>query len=462
MRFVVVGGGIAGLAAAHRLRELAGPSADIVVVEQTGRLGGKLRTDQIEGEPIEAGAEMFLVREDGHDSAVLTLARRVGLGDQLVHPAPLPATIVVDGAHRPIPGGTLLGVPSDLSKLDGLARSDADLDRDGGRPLLDPDEDVAVGVLVRRRLGDEVVDRLVEPMLGGVYAGRADSLSLAATMPGLFASAQRVTTLRGAVRAALDAAPRPPGAPVFATVRGGVSRLVDAVAAASGASVRLGAPVRELRTSPAGWTLTVGSTRDPLRLEADAVVLALPAAPAARLLREMPGAPASDVGALAYASVALVTLVLAAGTALPASTGFLVPAVQGRVVKAATYLSVKWPQLPRADGLVVVRASVGRHGDELELQRSDDELAAAVRADLAELVPGGLPEPLTARVTRWGGGLPQYGVGHVDRIARARAALPPTIALAGAVADGVGIAACVRSGQVAAETVAAAVRPHRE
>lgn len=458
MRLVVVGGGIAGLAAAYRLRELAGPEAEITLIEQTGRLGGKLRTDVIEGEPVEAGAEMFLMREHGAESAVVELARRVGLGDALVHPAPLPATIVVGGVHHRVPAATLLGVPSDLSTLDDLARPAAENDRDAGRPLLAPGQDVAVGALVRARLGDEVVDRLVDPMLGGVYAGRADALSLAATMPGLHAAAQRQATLCGAVRAALDAAPRPPGTPVFATVRGGVSRLVDAVAGGSGARLRLGAPVRELRPAPDGWALTLGSTRDPERVEADAVVLAIPAAPAARLLRGVPGGASAEVGALEYASVALVTLALPPGTLLPAATGFLVPALEGRAVKAATYLSVKWPELGRADGLVLLRASVGRHGEEHELQRTDEELVEEVLADLAELVPGGLPAPAASTVTRWGGGLPQYGVGHVERVARARAALPPTLALAGAVADGVGIAACVRSGRAGADSVWAAVR----
>jgi oxygen-dependent protoporphyrinogen oxidase len=459
MRVVVVGGGIAGLAAAHRLRELAGPDLSILLVEQTGRLGGKLRTGEVEGAPVETGAEMFLAREAGEESAVLRLVRTVGLGEELVHPAPLPATIVVGGRHHPVPAATLLGVPSDLSTLDDLARPDVERDRDGGRVLLAPGADVAVGGLVRRRLGDEVVDRLVDPMLGGVYAGRADALSLAATMPGLHDTAQRHTTLTAAVRAALAAAPRPPGAPVFATVRGGVSRLVDALAAAAGATVRLGAPVRELAATGAGWRVVIGSTRDAEAVPAQAVVLAVPAAPAARLLREVDPAVAADVGALEYASVALVTLALPAGTRLPASTGFLVPAGEGRAVKAATYLSAKWPDLPRDDGLVVLRASVGRAGEVAVLQRSDEELISLVRRELAELMPVALPAPVAAFVTRWGGGLPQYGVGHVDRIRRVRAVLPSTLALAGAVADGVGIAACVRSGAAAAEAVWGALGP---
>jgi oxygen-dependent protoporphyrinogen oxidase len=214
-RLVVVGGGIAGLAAALRLREWAGPDAEITVVERSGRLGGKLHT----GVLAEGGAEMFLVRDQGAGSASVradelaspawTLAQRVGLGGDLVHPAAVPAAIAFDDALHPIPGGTLLGVPADPSTVESIARVH-DRDHDGGVPLLGPDEDVAVGSLVRRRLGDEVVERLVDPLLGGVYAGRADALSLAATMPGLHAAAQRHTTLRAAVQAALARPCSPP------------------------------------------------------------------------------------------------------------------------------------------------------------------------------------------------------------------------------------------------------------
>src|SRR5690606_9502032 len=155
----------------------------------------------------------------------------------------------------------------------GVARPGGD-DRDTGRPLLGPAADVTVGDLVRRRFGGEVVDRLVDPMLGGVYAGQADSLSLAATMPGLAAACRTRTTLVAAVRAAQAAAPRPAGTPVFASLKGGLGRLVTAVAAASGAQVRTGRPVRELARAGTGWRLLVGSTRDAEAVTADGVVLA--------------------------------------------------------------------------------------------------------------------------------------------------------------------------------------------
>ena len=452
MRIVVVGGGITGLAAAQRLRERAGDAAEIVLVERSDRLGGKLRTVTFAGQPMETGAETFLMQEQG-PSAVAGLARRVGLGDDLIHPAPVAAAIAVAGGLRPIPGGTLMGIPTTSSSLDGLAAL-AGEDVDEGRPLLAPGSDIAVGRLVRQRFGYDVVNQLVEPLLGGVYAGRADRLSLAATVPGLHKAAQREHTLDAAVRAALAASGRQPGVPLFASVRGGMSRLVDAVASAAGANVHFGDPVRELSRTGRRWRLVVGSTRDPREILADAVVLAVPAFPARRLLQAVDEAAAAEVAALDYASVALVTLALPADTRLPELSGFLVPPVQDRAVKAATFFTTKWPHLRAGGGPVLLRASLGRYCDERVLQRQDDDLIALAREDLMELLGVTLPPPLAARVNRWGGALPQYGVGHLDRVARARAVLPPTLALAGAAYDGVGIAACVRSGQAAADQIA--------
>ena len=455
VRVAVVGGGVAGLAAAHRLRELLGPAAQITVYDQATELGGKLRTGSLAGLVAERGAESFLVRSPGGDSAAVALARRVGLGHDLVHPRPLPAGLWCGGELRPLPAGTLLGVPGDFSRLAGVARPAGD-DRDTGRPVLGPGEDPTVGDLVRRRFGDEVADRLVDPMLGGVYAGRADSLSLSATMPGLAAACRTHTTLAAAVRAALAAAPRPAGTPVFATLRGGLGRLVAAVSAASGAELRTGRPVRQLTSTGAGWRLLVGSTRDAEPVAADAVVLAVPARPAGRLLRGVDPATAEAVGRLDYASVALVTMALPPATPLPELSGFLVPATEGTLVKAATFLTRKWAHLGAPDGPVLVRASVGRYGETGPLRQTDADLGRRVHAELARMV-GGLPAPLSTHVQRWGGALPQYPPGHLDRVAAARTALPGTLGLAGAAYDGVGIPACVTSGQAAAAQVTAAL-----
>ena len=438
---VVVGGGIAGLSAAHRLREVA-PELEIVLLEQSDRLGGKIHTEPFAGQPVEAGAETFLLREAGAESRALDLARRVGLGDDLIHPAPVNAALAIDGELRPLPGGTLMGIPAEPGALHGVA-SVALTDTDNGRPLLDSEQDVTVGALVRQRLGDEVVERLVDPLLGGVYAGRADDLSLRATIPGLHHAARTEHTLLQAVRAAMRAAPRPSGAPVFASLPGGLSRLVGAVAERAAATVQCGETVRSLERTATGWRVH--------GIEAGAVVLAVPAAPAARLLSAV-----QDELNLPYASVALVTLALPPHTVLPELSGFLVPADQGFAVKAATFFTTKWPHLHGE--AVILRASLGRHTQTEVLRHTDDALVALVRAELPRLLGAPLPEPRAARVTRWGGGLPQYGVGHVERVAALRKRLPPSLALAGAAYDGVGIAACVRSGEAAAEQVLAAVR----
>ncbi|MEV4622762.1 protoporphyrinogen oxidase [Asanoa sp. NPDC049573] len=461
-RVAVIGGGIAGLAAAVRLRDEGPSGTRVTVFEQGPALGGKLRTGELAGSPVELGAEAFLVRDaaTGQDSPAIALARRVGLADDLVNPAVGAAAIAVARKLVPVPRGTLTGVPGDVGALAGFARVEAGRDLDGGEPLLGPDDDVAVGELVRRRLGDQVVDRLVDPMLGGVYAGRADRLSLAATMPALARQARVEGTLTGAVKAAQAAFPRVKGGAVFATVRGGVSRLVAAAAQASGAEIRLGATVREMERTPDGWRLTVGPTREPEHVTVDAVVLAVPARPASRLLAGVDAGAAGTVGALDYASVALVTMALPE-PALPELSGFLVPAENGTAVKAATFFSTKWAHLRRPDGVALLRASVGRYGDEHVLQRDDADLAGIVHRELSTLVDHSLPRPLESRVQRWGGALPQYAPGHLDRVASARAALrgsAPTLALAGAGYDGVGIPICVRSGEAAADTVLAALR----
>ncbi|MEU2614608.1 protoporphyrinogen oxidase [Micromonospora sp. NPDC007271] len=459
-RVAIVGGGIAGLAAAVRLRDRAPAGTEVTVYEQSGRLGGKLRTGELAGQPVEFGAESFLMRDPaGGESAAVALVRRLGLTDRIVHPTVGQAALVVDGGLRPVPGGTLVGVPGDLEKVAAVARPAADADTDGGRPLLDPDADVPVGALVRARFGDEVVDRLVDPMLGGVYAGRADDLSLVTTMPALARAARVEHTLVGAVRAAQAAAPRAPGAPVFGTLAGGMSTLVEAAARSSGATIRRDAAVRELARTPAGWRLTVGPTRDPQNIDVDAVVLAVPACPAARLLADPAPEVAAAVGGLDYASVALVTMALPEPE-LPELSGFLVPATEGLLIKAATFFTTKWGHLRRADGLALVRASVGRYGEETSLQLTDDDLVATVHRELSKVLDTSLPTPVGRHVQRWGGALPQYTPGHLGRVAAARAALRaahPTLALAGAGYDGVGIPVCVRSGETAAEEIITAL-----
>jgi len=296
-----------------------------------------------------------------------------------------------------------------------------------------------------------VVDRLAEPMLGGVYAGHASVLSAQATTP------QVVAMLRehGCLLAAAAALPPPPSSapPMFAGLVGGLGRLPLALAETTGVEVRTSATVRRLERTAVGFRLTVGSTRAPETVETACVVLAVPGPPAARLLADVAPAASEALGAVEYASMAVITL------AVPSldvgdSSGFLVPAVDGRRIKASTYSFNKWGWVGEASDLRLLRASIGRHREEASLQASDEELVAHVVADLS-LATGQSLRPVDARVQRWGGALPQYAVGHLDRVARVRAAvdLVPGLAVCGAAYDGVGIPAVIGSARRAAASI---------
>ena len=370
---------------------------------------------------------------------------------------------------RRLPARQYMGVPADVGELGpaGLL-SAGGLERAAREPGLAPthrDGDVSVQGYVAARFGQEVVDRLVDPLLGGVYAGRSEELSFEATLPGLAQASRTHASLAGAAASLLPPAPadgRP--AAVFTTLAGGLGTLPPALATASGAEVRTGAMVRELVRRPRGWRLTIGSAHAPRYLDADAVILALPGRPASRLLGGVPGAAAAAaaLGEISYASMAIVTLAYpdTAFPQLPDGSGYLVPAVDGRPVKAVTFSSVKWPHLREgADGLVFVRCSVGRIGEEAILQRDDGELAALAAADLAAAT-GVRGAPADVLVTRWGGALPQYTVGHLDRVARIQAGLAaqPGLAACGAAYAGVGIPACVGTARAAVDQALTGLR----
>ncbi len=424
----VVGAGIAGLAAA---RALAEAGAEVVVLERSGRVGGALRTTPIDGVPVEEGADAFLVRVPH----AADLAHSV-VGE-LVHPTTGTAAVLAGGRLRPLPAGTILGVPSSLGSVRGmlspLGLARAALDR--VLPASDLGEDPAVGALVRARLGAQVLDRLVDPLLGGVYAGAADGLSVAMTAPQLTAPGRSLLATVAGRR------PSTSDGPVFGSVPGGIGGLPAAVAAEL--DVRLETAVTGLEPAASGWTLLTGPAGRQQRLAADAVVLACPAGPAARLLDGLvPTTPDT-----AYASVGIVTLVYPPGTDTPALSGVLVAPSERRTVKAVTFVGRKWGHAP--DAPVVVRASVGRYGQEADLQRPDVELAGVAAAEVGAIA-GLRGRPVASRVSRWGGALPQYAPGHRQRVAALRATLPAGIAVAGAAYDGVGIPACIRSGQDAA------------
>ena len=507
---VVVGGGIAGLAAAFFLREVP---CRVTVLEGSPRLGGKLSVSEIAGVMVDEGAEALLARRP-EGTALVAAA---GLEGQLTWPGTTAARIWSRGRICPLPRRQVLGVPADLAELastgllssDGMARARQDL----GLPATARDGDVPVAAFVAARFGHEVVDRLVDPLLAGVYAGRSEELSFEATLPAIAAESRKHASLAEAATAVLARGSDPPGpaglrpvlargsdppgtprwpsstrdsvadaaalpgpagsgspdpVPVFTTLAGGLGTLPGAVAAASGAVVRTGAMVRGLARTATGWRLTVGSRHDAEYLTADAVILAVPATPAARLLGGVAGASAAVTALreIRYASMAIVTLAYqaAAFPSPPEGSGYLVPAVDGRPVKAVTFSTVKWPHLRDAgDGLHIVRCSLGRIGEESLLQSGDARLASLAATDLAAAT-GAHEAPVATRVTRWGGGLPQYTVGHLDRVARIRSAVAgqPGLAVCGAAYDGIGIPACVATAQTAAGQIAAHLRDGRQ
>ncbi len=486
---VIVGGGIAGLAAAFFLRDRG---LTVTVLEGSSRLGGKLAVSEVAGISVDEGAEALLARRP-EGTGLIT---EVGLAGELVQPGTTAANIWTRGQLRPLPRRQMMGVPADLGELarsgilsaGGVTRAGQDLQL----PATDRAGDVSVTACVAARLGQEVVDRLVDPLLGGVYAGRSEELSFEATLPGLAAESRRHAGLSEAAAALLPAPPAQgtapargstgggpgtgraggePGsgrsAPVFTTLAGGLGTLPPVLADASAAKIRTGAMVRELARTPGGWRLTIGSARAPEQLEADAVILAVPARPAGRLLGGVPAAAgaAAALAEIPYARMAVVTRAdpAAAVPGLPAGRGYLVPAVDGHAVKAVTFSSIKWPHLLRpangggtAGAMQIVRASVGRIGEEALLQRDDGELARLAADELAAAT-GVRGEPAAVRVTRWGGGLPQYNVGHLERVARIRAGVAgqPGLAVCGAAYDGLGIPACIATARQAADQVLA-------
>ncbi|MFE4309648.1 protoporphyrinogen oxidase [Streptomyces sp. NPDC056891] len=460
---VVAGGGIAGLAAAHRLA-VAGHR--VTLLEAGPRLGGKLLAGEIAGAPVDLGAESLLARRP----EAVALARAVGLGDRLQAPGTTTASVWSRGELVPMPKGHVMGVPGDAHAVEGLLSAEGvrRIGLDAELPPAEIGDDIAIGAYVAARMGHEVVDRLVEPLLGGVYAGDAYRISMKAAVPALFEAARTRPTLTAAVRAVQQAGAAVPadaagaatglGGTVFLGVDGGVGTLPGAVAdaiRAAGGEILTDAPVTALRrTGATGWQVVSGDRV----LTADAVVLATPAGPAAALLAPHAPAATAELDAIAYASMALVTLAFRR-TDMPAlpGSGFLVPPVDGHTIKASTFSSQKWQWV--ADGapdLFVLRTSVGRHGEEDQVHREDADLVAASLKDLAAAI-GLTARPVATTVTRWMGGLPQYPVGHLARVARVRetVAALPGLRVAGAAYDGVGIPACIASAHRAADEIIA-------
>jgi len=463
-RVVVVGGGISGLAAAWELSGGAPPREgppEIVVLEGTERLGGMLRSKDLAGRVVDMGADGFL----GRRPEAVELCREVGLDDNLVPIAARGASVWARGRLRVLPEGHAMGVPTSFwptarSGVLGFGGSVA-LARDALLPRPDvrgPIGDRAVGPLVARKLGHKVVDRLADPLIGGIHAGSVDDMSAAAVFPPLLAAAHRRGSLMRSLRTETPE-PDADGPPLFWAIDGGMVALVDALSAAlerRGVKLDVSRSVEGLERDGNAWTLT--GAQD---LRADAVVLALPAPVTARLLQPHDDEAAALLSSIDYASVTVVTF-RAPDQCVPDDlfgTGFLVPrrsAHKGRepwAVTACTYLDRKWPHLAR-EGEVLLRASLGRSDDVRAEEWTDTECAARAWEELGALA-GVQGQPTESVVVRHPQAFPQYRVHHLLRTAGVEAAVARLggVAVAGSAYRGVGIPACIASGRAAARAV---------
>lgn len=456
----VIGGGIAGLAAAHALATAA-DAPQVTVYEAGDRYGGKLHSSPFAGHAsIDEGPDAFLTRVP-HATA---LARRIGLGEQLVSPRAGAAFIYWDGLHD-IPAGLMLGVPTGVRTL---ARSRLLSWRGKARAALEPlvprtsTEPDSIGRYVRARFGNEVHERLVDPLVGSIYATDTDHFSLAA-VPQLAALANGTRSVMLRRRAPERSAP---SGPVFYAPEGGMSALVEALVAdlrARGVALHLATPTTAIVADGARWRVERGAAHSSGTGDAigdgpvDAVVLATPATTAARLARGIDDAAADGLGTIRAADVAMVTIALGRDEwpeRLRGRSGYLVPKPMQRLVTAASFGSQKWEHWD--DGAqVVLRVSLGRDGLPV-LHLDDDRLIDATLTEVGRHLSIDLA-PRALRVSRWQGAFAQYRPHHARHVAELEARLPATVALAGASYHGIGIPACIASAQRAAQSVLSAL-----
>ena len=456
-RIAIIGGGISGLSAAYEIEERRqqGVDVDYVLYEAASRLGGVLVTEQVEGCLIEAGPDSFLSEKP----AAADLCRELGIGDQIIgsNDSERKTYILVNDRLIPMPDGLMFLVPTRIlpTLLSPLFSASTKLRM--ARELFHPPhasilEDETVAALVERHYGREMVERLADPLLSGVYGGEADQLSVRAVLPRFADMEAKYGSLGRAMLAARKNAPPNAGPPrsLFSSLRDGMQSLVAAVTARlTPLNLRVGLPIREVQRREYGWLVNTEAGGSSF----DAIVLATPTQAGAKLLQQSAPVLAQELGEIRYSSSVTVGLVYdeTVAAALPPGFGFLVPRTEGKRMLACTFVHNKFPHRAPANRCIL-RCFLGGSRDEAVLDLSEQEIVSIVRRELQDILDIEA-EPLAARVYKWRGSMAQYGVGHLDRMERMRNILQetPRLTLAGNGYSGIGVPDCVRTGREAAK-----------
>jgi oxygen-dependent protoporphyrinogen oxidase len=463
LRVVIAGGGITGLVAAYTLqrqvRNGAPNEVQITLLEESSRLGGKIQTMRFAGTIVDAGAEAIFLQDEGRQ-----LLQELDLIPELIVSQASRTNIWIRERLRPLPAGLVAGIPTDLFSIlrsgilspQGILRAGMDLVLPRSRLTADPTVQEVIG----SRFGKEVVAHLIEPLLGGIHAGKAEHLSLAAVAPQILTAARAHRSLLLGLRSSSRAGQRGSGqksnAPQLSSFVDGLDRLIKRLhECLEGTDIRLGNRLQAITRRPDGtYHLSCEGGGE---LEAEHVLLAIPAWEAARLLSPLDAASAQELGTITHASVTVTHLAYRRSTLtqeqMPGS-GFLVPRAEGRLMNACSWVTKKWPR-PGSSDLILLRCSAGRAGDERASQMNDHALVKNLHAELVEAL-GVQEPPVETCVTRWERALPQYHARHqasIQQIEMRLAQRLPGLLLAGAAYHGVGLAACIKDGARAATQI---------
>ena len=445
-RVAVIGAGISGLASAYYLQRNS-QDTEILIFESESTCGGKLVTSSFAGLAVDEGADSFLARVHW----AFDLCKELGLESKLVSPSARRASLWLDEKLQSIPSPNVLGVPLNIDSIpDGLLSPEA-LSRLSGEGFPDhvlPTGDLSVGQVIRACVGSEVLERLVDPLLGGVNAGKADEMSCALMAPQLLEAAHHPDGMLNHLRNVAKNVD--PNAPVFHAHPEGMSRIITALTESLKSSLRTSTQVQNISFSEKKWRI---DTENGFEL-VDGILLSTPAHVSSNLLRNSFPSLAKEFASIKHASVVLITFGYSRTDfeADASQSGFLVPRESGLLMTACSFSGSKWPHLKHPD-LEILRVSTGRIDDTKHLSMTDEELLSELQSDL--LVTLGIESaPVDVRVSRWPDSLTQFPVGHVDFVADLQNKLShsaPGLISAGTFQYGVGVPACVRSGKEGAD-----------